>query len=320
MQSRGISNRQVGETPIAIVDLETTGLTAGFDRVVEVAVVRSEPRCRPELVLDTLVNPRRPIAATEIHGITDEDVCDAPVFEQIAADLVRALSDCVIAAYNVYFDMRFLDYELNLAGVGHSPPHFCLMYMRPMLGLGPKCSLPIACQAHGIPHSAQHMASADAKASALLLEIYLGEIERRRVKTFEDLGQLRKYKFTNSFNSVPFDTSLAKHLPTGGPFKARSGEPAPIVPQPSRELLGAYWDALTTVLADLEATEDEVAYLQAEKRKLRLSDEQVRVLHARAFASAISEFVTDQWLDQEESDKLRRLYLCLSRLGWAPGE
>ena len=52
-------------------------------------------------MLDTLVNPRRAIAATEIHGITDDDVADAPEFGDIASDLVAAISDCVVAAYNV---------------------------------------------------------------------------------------------------------------------------------------------------------------------------------------------------------------------------
>lgn len=44
------------------------------------------------------------------------------------------------------------------------------------------------------------------------------------------------------------------------------------------------------------------------------------MLHARAFATAISQFIDDDWLDDCESSKLRRLYACLQRLGWAPGD
>ncbi len=114
VQTRGIFARPITDTPLAVIDFETTGLSAGVDRVVEVSIVRIEPRQAPRLVLDTLVNPNRRVAATEIHGITDNDVKDAPRFEDIAGDVARALSDCVVGAYNVYFDIGFLDYELRV--------------------------------------------------------------------------------------------------------------------------------------------------------------------------------------------------------------
>jgi hypothetical protein len=129
----GITDQVIAETPISVLDFETTGLSPGPDRVLEVSVVRMEPGRSPRLVFDTLVDPGRRVAATSIHGITDEDVIGAPAFDEIAGDLVRALSDSVVAAYNVYFDLRFLEFELAGSGLACSPPHFCLMWMRPML-------------------------------------------------------------------------------------------------------------------------------------------------------------------------------------------
>jgi DNA polymerase III epsilon subunit-like protein len=82
----GIVDRCIHESPIAVVDFETTGLTPGFDRVIEVSVVRLDPGKEARLVLDTLVNPMRPVAATEIHGITDADVAKAPRFHEIAGE------------------------------------------------------------------------------------------------------------------------------------------------------------------------------------------------------------------------------------------
>ena len=131
--ARGVGPLLIGDTPLAVIDFETTGLTPGVDRVVEVAVARLEPGCEPQLVLDTLVNPQRRVAATEIHGITDEDVSDAPSFAEVAGDLVEALAGCVVTAYNVYFDISFLSHELKSAGLNHVPPHMCLMYFRPRL-------------------------------------------------------------------------------------------------------------------------------------------------------------------------------------------
>jgi len=78
--AQGIYTRPIDDTPIAIIDFETTGLTAGADRVVEVSVVRVDPGQEPRLVFDTLVNPHRRVSATEIHGISDADVADAPSF------------------------------------------------------------------------------------------------------------------------------------------------------------------------------------------------------------------------------------------------
>ncbi len=85
----GISGRSIADTPITVVDTETTGLYPGGDRVIELAVVRIEPNAEPVLVLDTLLNPGRRVAATEIHGITDADVADAPTFADVAPALER---------------------------------------------------------------------------------------------------------------------------------------------------------------------------------------------------------------------------------------
>ena len=118
---QGISTRPIDETPIAVIDFETTGLTPGADRVVEVSVIRVDPGREPRLVFDTLVNPHRCVAATEIHGITDADVADAPSFQNIAGELLDSLNGCVVAAYNVYFDIKFLNFEMRNAGVFSHP-------------------------------------------------------------------------------------------------------------------------------------------------------------------------------------------------------
>ena len=89
--SNGIYAQPICDTPIAVIDFETTGLTPGTDRVVEVSVVRVDPGEEPRLVFDTLVNPQREVAATEIHGITDSHVADAPEFCRITSSLDETL-------------------------------------------------------------------------------------------------------------------------------------------------------------------------------------------------------------------------------------
>jgi DNA polymerase III epsilon subunit-like protein len=89
MNESGIISRKISEVPIAVIDLETTGLSPYKERIVEVSVVRMDPGCAPRLVFDTLVNPCCPVKCTYIHGISDEDVVNAPKFADITGELIR---------------------------------------------------------------------------------------------------------------------------------------------------------------------------------------------------------------------------------------
>ena len=210
--TNGILGRRITETPIAVLDFETTGLSTGYDRVVEVSVVRIEPGSLPRLVLDTLVNPNRPMAATHIHGITDRDVANAPSFEHIAGDLLRAISDSVIAAHNVYFDMGFLRYELGRLSGFREIPHVCTRFTRPIIGLA-ACSLDEACRADQIGYTPTHSSRTDATAAAKLWMKYRDAFLERRITTFQDLTrQGKRYKFFASFgcDTIRHETSLPK--------------------------------------------------------------------------------------------------------------
>ena len=314
----GVTDRLISETPVAIIDFETTGLTAGFDRVVEVSVVRIDPGQSPRLVFDTLVNPRRPVAATEVHGITDADVEKAPTFSDIAGEVVEATAGCVLAAYNVYFDMQFLEFELGNSGVRHMPPHVCLMYLRPMLGLGSRCKLEEACRAHGVARIPSHVAAADALAAGELFGKYVTAIEARGVNTYGELAKLKKYKFVESFKKSPLPNASAFGLAGYKAVVSRAN--VMCSNSPPRSPAAAYWDLLKSVLVDLEITETELSAIKAEQMTGGVTQEEIRMLHARAFASVISTFAADKRIDSGEQAKLRRLYECLAKLGWAPGQ
>ncbi len=318
--ARGIVERQIADAPVAIIDFETTGLTPGADRIVEVAVARVDAQGDVRLVFDTLVNPMRRVSATEIHGITDADVADAPRFADIAGELVAALSDCVVAAYNVYFDINFLNAELFSVGVDHEPPHFCLMYMRPMLGLGTRCKLGVACQSHGIAYEPTHMAAHDALAAARLLSVYRREASRQGVRTFSELRKLKNYKFVNSFDQDPLPPPSSFKLGGWTRFCSRSARAPANTVDAEHLALASYWDTLKAVIADLDVTEEEIAEVASERERLGLSTEHVRSIHARVYASVIQQFAADKRIDDREARQLRRLQNCLSRLGWAPGE
>ena len=87
--------------PLAFIDLETTGINLGTDRIVEIAIVKILTD-NTRSVKRKLINPEIPIpkGASDVHGITDEMVKDAPTFKQVAQELKQVLDGCDFAGYN----------------------------------------------------------------------------------------------------------------------------------------------------------------------------------------------------------------------------
>ena len=133
-----------------------------------------------------------------------------------------ALKDSVFASYNVYFDAKFVQAELKQVGVNSFPPHLCLMYMRPLLGIGPRCSLTDACIAHGITYSRAHQAASDAIVSAQLWQTYTASMATKGIRTFGDLAKLKSYKFIKSFSESSLDQGIACTLQSATRLKSRT--------------------------------------------------------------------------------------------------
>lgn len=200
----GVLGLEITSTPMAIIDFETTGLSAGRDRVVEVSVVRVEPGGhRRELVFDSLINPGRRVSATEIHGITDAMVENAPGFGDVWPAVRAAISGCVIGAYNAYFDMRFLEAEAGLAGDDVEVPFICMMHVRSLIGVGERCRLEAACRQHGVKLHDAHRSARDAMATAELLPAYLDTMRERGMRTFEDLSRAGGHRYLESLRLAP---------------------------------------------------------------------------------------------------------------------
>ena len=105
--------------PLAVIDLETTGLNLGTDRIVEIAIVKITPDAK-KTVKRKLINPEIPISAasTAMHGITDDMVKDAPTFKQVANELKQFIENCDLAGYNSNrFDIPLLAEEFLRIGM-----------------------------------------------------------------------------------------------------------------------------------------------------------------------------------------------------------
>ncbi len=110
------------QRPLAFIDLETTGISISTDKIVEIAIVKIMPDGNKQ-VKRKLINPQMPIpsGASDVHGITDEMVKDAPTFKQVANELKQYMDNCDIGGYNSNrFDIPLLIEEFVRAGMEFS--------------------------------------------------------------------------------------------------------------------------------------------------------------------------------------------------------
>jgi len=108
--------------PLAFIDLETTGINITNDRILEIGIVKVLTDGTRQ-VKRKLINPTIPIpkGATDIHGITDEMVKDAPTFKQVANEVKQFIDGCDLGGYNSNrFDLPLLIEEFSRAGINFS--------------------------------------------------------------------------------------------------------------------------------------------------------------------------------------------------------
>jgi DNA polymerase-3 subunit epsilon len=126
------------ERPIIVFDLETTSVDTETARIVQIAAIKINHDGSTE-EKNLLINPTIPIPleTSEIHGITDEMVKNAPTFKQVAQSMKNWFKGCDVAGFNsdsydipvISAEMErcgitFLDWEFNLVDVMKMYRHF----------------------------------------------------------------------------------------------------------------------------------------------------------------------------------------------------
>ncbi len=157
----------------AIVDVETTGGSARYERVIEIAIVLYDG----QRVVDTfssLLYPERSIPwhITQITGITDEMVADAPRFFEVAKRIVEMTRETIFVAHNASFDYGFLREEFARLGYTYTcRQRLCTVRLARKVFPGlPSYSLDNLRAHFGIVSERAHRALDDALATTLLLE------------------------------------------------------------------------------------------------------------------------------------------------------
>jgi len=278
-----------GTTPLAVIDVETTGLAVGRGhRIVEIAVVTCRPDGSVEDFWHTVLDPGRDVGPTRIHGLDMVDVIGAPTFGEVAGDIAARLEGRVVVAHNAPFDLSFLDAEFARAGRPLPPlPALCTMALVDKTGSAAGRSLAEACASHGIALVDAHSAREDALATSALLRAQLGLLQ---AASFVEMGISRRHlpvawpAIAPSGRSAPRSHSSAR-LASSSPTWTSAGE-------------AAYAEALTWALEDGEITSVELDHLVGVARTWELSD--VSDVHRRVLADRDSTAETLRQLDVVE--------------------
>lgn len=169
----------------AITDIETTGSYANGHNITEIAICLHNG----EKVIDewhSLVNPHKPIPyhITQLTGITNEMVQEAPAFKEIAPEVEAFLKDSIFVAHNVNFDYSFLKREFESCGISWNRPKLCTVRLSRRIFPGFRSySLSNLCRSLEIVNSAPHRAYGDTRATAVLFSQLMqndeaGEIDK----------------------------------------------------------------------------------------------------------------------------------------------
>jgi DNA polymerase-3 subunit alpha (Gram-positive type) len=187
--------RKLAESEFVVFDLETTGAKTPPCRITEIGAYRvSGGRITEEF--HTLVNPEAPIPffITQLTGISDAMVRNAPKFRQIAADFLDFIGNSVLVAHNAHFDIRFLNHEIGriYADYRVANPHLCTVQLsRRLLPHIDNHRLNTVAEYYSVALLNHHRAADDARATA---HIFINLLEDLKTRGVHDLATAKKLK------------------------------------------------------------------------------------------------------------------------------
>ena len=270
-----------------MLDVETTGF-GRYDRIVELGVVFLSSTLEPRFEFETLINPNRGMAASEVHGISADAVGLAPQFHEIAAYLASLLNGCVLVAHNLSFDARFLQREFAAASVNID------------LGIGvdtfglTKQNLAAACRAFAIEAPQAHWALGDARATAELLRLLGPPLDTAPIMASTgDVGKVRTHRrdlISSAATLPPKPVNFSGHM--------------------SSEL--SYLATLDHFLNDLILDDRERLALEDLREDFGLSRIQVETLHFEYFKAYVDAAQADHFVSDSQHEALHLLAEALN--------
>jgi len=175
-------------------DLETTGLNASRDRILEIGAVRFSLSDQTESHFSVLVDPSGPIPeeVIAVHGITPEMVKGAPIFADVAAGFLAFVGDALLLAHNASFDLAFVACELRRARlpVPDLRGFDSCRLARPLIPESPNYKLQTLIQHFGFdPGGQAHRSLPDARACAHVFRQCVARLPQGTATPLADLLQ-----------------------------------------------------------------------------------------------------------------------------------
>jgi DNA polymerase-3 subunit epsilon len=196
--------------PLAIFDLETTGINITRDRIVEIAIVKIYPDGSEE-TLHRRVNPGIPIPPeiTAIHGISNEDVAREPTFEECAKEITDFIGESDLGGYNSNkFDIPVLAEELMRVGSDFDVSARKFVDVQNIFHKMEQRTLSAAYQFYCTKSlDNAHSALYDTKATWEVLQAQI----KRYPELNDDIDFLADFSKGNQYNNIDFAGRLARN-------------------------------------------------------------------------------------------------------------
>ncbi|HEY1038048.1 MAG TPA: exonuclease domain-containing protein [Bacteroidia bacterium] len=212
--------------PIAFIDLETTGINVGSDRIVEISILKVHTNGEQE-VKTLRVNPGMPIPAesSRIHHIFDADVKDCQTFKQLAPQLASFIEGCDLAGYNSNkFDIPLLAEEFLRAEVDFDLRNRRLVDVQNIFHIMEQRTLSAAYKFYCEKEIENaHSAEADIKAT---YEVFLAQLEKYKEVEMTDEKGNKYFPVTNNIEALSKLTNRTRNADLAGriQFNAKGQE------------------------------------------------------------------------------------------------
>jgi DNA polymerase III subunit epsilon len=221
MIAHDLSLVPVDEAEFCVLDVETTGLSPYYNNIIEIGIIKVSGLTITDSY-HSLVNPQKevPYYITQLTGITNDDVYDAPFFEDIADKISDFIAGHIIVGHNLSFDKSFLKKEFEACGREVNVTHnVCTLKIARRIYPALKSkSLGSVCNHLGIHNLSEHRALGDAKVTARLLIKMIAELKENYGIHFADelikfQAMARKELKVKVKQSLSSDLAALPHAP-----------------------------------------------------------------------------------------------------------
>lgn len=203
MNYSDILSLKIEDAVFSVLDVETTGLSPFTNSIIEIGIVK----VKNGKIIDSFssfINPCRfiPPFITQLTGISNRDVDDAPMWDDIYKDILDFIENTIVTGHNLSFDYGFLSEEFRRVGLEYFKPHqLCTLRISKRIYPELKSrSLGKLTEYLGIKNAEAHRALSDAEATAAILRKFLIRLKEEQSISFID--ELLNFQYASPQLSV----------------------------------------------------------------------------------------------------------------------